>query len=620
VSLSPAGQSPGEPGAVEPQPTPADATPADSGGLAPLPLDTTSPQLTWRAVLTGMVLGGLFAVCNVYVGLKTGTVSSMSLAAALLGYGAWAGLRTASGRRIRSLGMLENNICQTASSAGASAASAGLVAAIPALTLLTGQTLSWGWLSAWVLSVMLVGIVVAVPLRRRMIVKDRLRFPAGVACAEMLRDLHTRGRGMLARGIVLVGSGVAAVVTLLLAEAKVLLPWMPSLKIRGISIGTLSFGLSPSLMLVGIGGLIGLRVCAALLLGAVVAYGLLGPSFPEYGHFQQNGQLSFAGMQSWLIWPGVTLMVVGSLASLCLSWRVVAGMWRRRRPEEVEASVRAEGVRRSWYVLALLVVGGLAVSLQISLFGIVWWLAVLAVLLTFALAAVAARVNGEVGLAMVGAMGKITQLMFGAIAPQSAVPNLMAANVTGGAASQCADLMDDLKCGYLLGASPRRQTLAQICGAVVGAMVGSAAYLVLLPDPKVIFRPEGGWGAPAVKSWKAVAELFLNGFDALPRGAGGAMVLAAVAGVLLPVVQQLLPNRLRALVPSPAALGLGFLLGGAMAMTMFVGGLLAAVAGRLFKGWAARFAMVICVGLVVGESLTGTATALLKALWGISLS
>ena len=157
----------------------------------------------------------------------------------------------------------------------------------------------------------------------------------------------------------------------------------------------------------------------------------------------------------------------------------------------------------------------------------------------------------------VGAMGKVSQLAFGTLIPRNPVPNLMAANVAGGAASQCADLMDDLKCGHLLGASPRLQTLAQVCGAVTGALVGSAAYVLLIPDPAKMLLTEE-WVAPAAAIWKSVAELFMHGFEALPAGTPMAMAIAAAAGLVLPILASALPRGVRPLILSPVGLGLGF--------------------------------------------------------------
>ena len=139
-------------------------------------------QFTLRAVLTGMVFGGVLSLCNIYTGLKIGWLMGMSMTAALLSYGFWQ-LVQVSGRG-RGLTIYETNISQTAASAAASIGAAGLVAPIPALTMLTGQTLSWPALVIWTFSVCLVGIVVAVGLRRQLIEEDSLPVPSGSATAN----------------------------------------------------------------------------------------------------------------------------------------------------------------------------------------------------------------------------------------------------------------------------------------------------------------------------------------------------------------------------------------------------------------------------------------------------
>lgn len=139
----------------------------------------SSAQLTIRDLVTGMVFGSLLSLCNLYVGLKIGWGIGMSLTAALLAFGFWQLLQQTG--RFRGLSMLETNISQTAASAAASIAAAGLVAPLPALTILTGQTLSWGMLVLWTFSVCLVGVIVSIELRKQLIEVDNLPFPSGFA-------------------------------------------------------------------------------------------------------------------------------------------------------------------------------------------------------------------------------------------------------------------------------------------------------------------------------------------------------------------------------------------------------------------------------------------------------
>ncbi|MFN7135034.1 MAG: OPT/YSL family transporter, partial [Myxococcales bacterium] len=255
----------------------------------------------------------------------------------------------------------------------------------------------------------------------------------------------------------------------------------------------------------------------------------------------------------------------------------------------------------------------LAVGCQVWMFDVAAHIALAGVLLTFGLAVVAGRVSGETAITPVGPMGKVTQLLFGVIAPGSPAANLMAANVTGGAASQCADLLHDLKAGYLLGARARLQALAQLLGSLSGALIGSAAYLILVPDPqKMLLTNE--WPAPAVAAWKAVAEVFMKGFEAMPTGAVAAMAWAGGAGIALAVLEKVVPKRVATFVPSPASLGLAFVIPAWNSLSMFTGALLGWVAMRFFKSWATRFLVVVASGIIAGESLTGVGVALKQML------
>ena len=152
----------------------------------------------------------------------------------------------------------------------------------------------------------------------------------------------------------------------------------------------------------------------------------------------------------------------------------------------------------------------MTVTLQITLFGIHWTMALLAIPLAFVLAAIAARVVGETSVAPIGAIGKVSQLTFGALAPGQPITNLMTANVAGGAAGQSADLLNDFRAGHEIGASPARQVVAQCAGVLTGSLVGSLVYLKLIADPaSELLTPE--WPAPAVATWKAVAETLGHG-------------------------------------------------------------------------------------------------------------
>lgn len=608
---------------VAPAPEEAQPAPAPVSGevsIEPLPLDTTSPQLTWRALGTGMVIGGALSLCNIYSGLKIGWGFNMSITAALLGFGFWQGSRGLFGTK--PFGLLENNINQTAASSAAAISSAGLVAPIPALTMITGQTLGWAPLALWCFSVCLVGITVAVALRRQMLVVDKLPFASGIASAQTLKEMYARGRDAMVRVQTLIGAALFAttlkILEVVLKLPKIGLPGAVALRSGAgperATLYNLGFAFEPSVLMVGVGALIGFRAGVSLLLGAVIAWGILGPWIITQGWAEAGGPgaLWYGSLLKWLLWPGVALMVTSSLTSFAFSWKSIANAFRGG--EKKESTEDTGEMSRSWFLGALAVALVLSVVCQVWMFGINWFIAVVGVMLTFILAVVAARVSGETSVTPVGAMGKVTQLVFGAVAPGNPAANLMSANVTGGAASQCADLLHDMKAGYLLGAKARLQAIAQFLGALAGALAGSAAYLVLIPDPQNQLLTEE-WPAPAVAAWKSVAELFQVGFDAMPAGAVGAMIIAGIAGVVLAVVEKTAPPNVRKWVPSPASIGLAFVIPAYNAISMFVGGAIALALMHRFRSWSMKFIVIIAAGLIAGESLTGVGIALQKMIW-----
>ena len=229
------------------------------------------------------------------------------------------------------------------------------------------------------------------------------------------------------------------------------------------------------------------------------------------------------------------------------------------------------------------------------------------------LAIVAARVSGETGITPIGALGKVTQLTFGLLAPGQTAANLMTANVTGGAAGQCADLLHDLKAGFVLGASPRFQAVAQVFGVLTGSLVGSAVYLVLIPDPKGM-RLTREWPAPAVATWKAVAEVLQQGFAVLPPNTLTAMLIAALVGLGLVVLEKTLPDKLVKWVPSAPAMGLAFVIPAWNSLSLFLGSLAGYVLFRVARTWTDRFLLAAAAGLVAGEGLAGVAAILGKLL------
>jgi len=589
-----------------------------------MPTDTHNdhaPELTIRAILTGMAIGAVLTPCNVYSGLKIGWSFNMSVAAGLIAYALWNTLARAGS--VRPLDLKENNINQTAASSAASIVSSGLAAPIPALTLLTGQGLAWNALAIWLFVVSLLGVVVAAGLRGQMLMRENLAFPSGVVTAEAMQEIHVGGREAAARLRALAGAGIVAAALKAINDFAVAIPKLaPPLNVplarvaegqragEGVSFSNLGLALDPSLLMVGFGAIAGLRVGLSALLGAIIAWGLLAPVALSYG-WASAGEAAdtawFGPLVEWLLWPGATLMVVAALTSVSIS---LIRMASRRGAAGPAAKIAAEGRIAPRPVIAgFLVVLVLSTATQTHYFAITIPEAIAAVLLSYVLAVVSARVSGETGITPIGALGKITQFSFAMISPGNITANLMSANVTGGAAGQSADMLHDLRTGQIIGATPGFQVIAQVFGVLAGSLAGAAAYLVLIPDPQAqLLTPE--WPAPAVATWKAVAEVLMGGIGALPDAAAPAIIIAAIAALVLALAERFLPADMARFVPSGSAMGLAFVIPGWNSISLFIGATAAALVLRLFPELARRRIIVIAAGLVVGESLMGVVSAL----------
>ncbi len=569
-------------------------------------------SLTLRALISGILIGAVLTPCNVYSGLKIGWSFNVSIIGLLLVAGFWGLLSRF--HLARSLDAGEGNIAQTTASSSANIISGGLVAPIPALAMMSGHNLPAVQLIPWVFAVSFLGIWVAWYLRASLIFRSGLPFPTGRATAETLIEIFAKGHEAALKLRVLLSATVIAgglkwldtgLFPLPRPSFGFILPASGKLSgYAGISAKNLTFTFDPSLMLAGFGAIIGFRAGVSLLLGAVIAWGVLGPIGVNQG-FVAAGDADldaswFADMIEWLLWPGVALMVGSALTRFALQ------AIDKKHPEPSDQPYENDGAG-ALRLFGLVIAGAMVVILQVVIFDIHWLIAALAVPIAFLLAMVASRVVGETGIPPIGAIGKVSQLSTGAMAPTETTANLIGANVAGGAAGQSADLLNDLKVGQMIGAAPRPQIVAQFFGIVTGSVVGSFVYLQLIPDPASMLITET-WPAPAVATWKVVAETLSNGFGALPSSALYAAATGGVAGAFGAWLQHRHAPRW---LPNMPALGLAMVIPASIAFTMFFGSLIAKLLERYQPTLAQRFLIAVASGLIAGESLAGVLRALL---------
>jgi hypothetical protein len=443
---------------------------AGSGKLGLGPAAVPERELTTRAIALGCAIGAVLAAGNVYTGLKTGFIDPGALTATLVSFTVFAALRRF---QPRTFTPLENNIAQTvASSAAVMAFVHGLMGPVPALALM-GQAVHPPWsLWAWGLSLGLLGVLVGLWSRRKLIVEDALPFPSGAATAELIRALHVDRRAAVRPMRLL---GVASLLAAIVAWGRDgHTAWLPQafylpMAVAGLSASGLTLGVAVSPLMAATGILVGLRGAATLAGAGVVAWGVLAPVLVRT-HLVPEA--SYTAIVTWLMWPAFGMMLGGTIGPLFLDARRnlqvlrrtlgdVRNLWRgfavRSAPALVPAPGTAPGAgapRRGGAMAFVFVSAvGLLVFTGTRAFGLSAASIAVALVVAVVLAGVCARAAGETDIAPVGNMGTLTQFLFARGGPGGSI---LAGSIATGSASQTSQTLWALKGGcWALRCEPR---------------------------------------------------------------------------------------------------------------------------------------------------------------------
>jgi len=624
------------------------------------------PQLTLRAVVMGGLLGMLMAASNLYTTLAIGWAFGVAITACVMSYVIWNGMRAISGGSLSEMSILENNCMQSTASAAGYSTGSTLATMFGALLLLAepaeGQTAfdvkNWDIQPIWVVVAFtfctgLMGVFLAIPLKRQMINHEQLRFPSGIAAAETLHSLYSKSAESIRKAYVLVvGIGVGALVGILNTGAGTLkfldTYFFDKLKSIGINIRLpemvphdgfakfhgvppAAFGFEPSMLLIAAGIITRMRVCLSMFAGSALLYWVVGPYLVEQdltiagaGWVQQNGawvydkaayvkdtvrniDLNAGGtvlrFTTWSLWGGTAVMVFASLTAIALQWKTVArafiGLGKSRADVADSNALAAIEVPTSWMVMGMIPITIAMLAVQMIGFHISWYAGLIAIFVSFFLSLVACRATGETDTTPIGAMGKVMQLMFAVLHKGQIVPNLAAAGVAANSASSAADLLTDLKSGYLLGANPRKQFLAQFVGVFFGTLAVVPFWFLMVPNKEALEK----FAAPGTRQWEAVARVLTKGIGQLPDSAKWAILIGALVGVLLPIIERFLPQKYKKFVPSAMGLGLAWVIPFSSAIGFMVGALVGWIWELLHKKSADSYGIAVASGLIAGESL-----------------
>jgi len=572
-------------------------------------------QLTLRAIVMGMIIGGFMSLTNLYIGLKTGWGLGVNITACVLSYSIWKLLMKAFPRIFKTdMSMLEtNSMKSTASSAGYTTGGT-MVSAIAAYILITGNHLSFWVLTGWTVFLGIVGVVMAVPMKKQMINMEKLPFPSGIATAEILKSLYAGEEGKKQTNSLLIFTLVGGLVTVV----RDLLEWIKyTYAVFGDRLAQYTVSMETSLIMVAAGGIMGWRTAWSILFGAILNYLVLAPIMFEKGVITELG---YRGINSWSLWFGASVMVSAGFTSFFMQWKValkafgalkdILYIFSKNKREESE--IEKVEVPMSWFFWGIVVGGaGIAYIMKYS-FEIPVWVAILSIFLAFFLSIVACRATGETNTTPVGALGQVTQAFYGMIRPGSHVTTLMTASVTAGVAGSAADLLTDLKTGYLLGANSRKMFIAQFIGIFAGTAIVVPAFYLIVPDASVLGSDY--FPAPAAQVWAGVATLLAKGIASLHDTAKIAMLFGIAVGVIIPIIDKYYPKATK-FVPSSMGIGLAFVIPFWNSLSMFIGALIALVIQKK-KESLTEYIIPAASGIIAGESLAGVFIILVATLMG----
>ncbi|MAW60179.1 MAG: hypothetical protein CMJ94_05010 [Planctomycetes bacterium] len=616
------------------------------------------PQLTVRAVVMGSILGFVLAFTNLYIGLKTGWHLGVAITACILSFSIWRMLLSAKLVKTQ-MTILENNCMQSTASAAGYSTGGTFVSAIAALLMMSatpdndmlGEHLPWHVLVLWTFFLAVLGVTLAIPMKRNMINQEKLKFPSGLAAASTLQSLYADAAEATRKAKVLAYAAIFGAIwpplidlkvrvvdgarTTLIGGTQKLFDFLPGAGINRDSGAafkpsdwTIKWDMNP--VMIGAGMLVGLRVSLSMLAAAIALAYVIGPAAYEIAWTGPDGDTLYAVSspgRAWReigLWLGAPIMVASGLLSFALQWKTIVRAFSGFKGGGEGSAQDGVEVPGSWFLWGAILSGAGVVWIAHLYFGVPILLGALAVALTFVLALVACRATGESDITPTGAMGKIMQITYGVLIPQNATANLMTAGITSGAASSSADLLNDLKSGYLLGANPRRQFIAQFLGIFSGTVATVIGFKLLIPDATAMMPvtladgtvQQPDFPAPAAVAWKAVADLFSSehGINGMHPSHRIAIWWGLGIGAFLVLAEKFMPKEKRKYIPSATGLGLGLILPFYYPLSMTVG----AVAARLWEKKDQKshddFMVPTSAGIIAGVSIIGVIVAVLNVI------
>lgn len=670
--------------------------------------DIDATNFTLRGVLVGLAIGVIICFSNTYFGLQTGWVSGMAMPASLIGF---AFFKTLSKHLQLPFTPVENVLVQTVAGAvGTMPLGLGFVGVMPSLEFLLKKSegapvdLSLWRLIVWGIGLCLFGVVFGVPLRKQVIIRERLKFPSGTATALMISVLHggahakgevetqgTEEREQLLHGaeeededqqrdgkkeeetvtkadwkkqirlllIAFAGSGTYTLV-------QYFLPILHKLPVFGTYLAkTWVWTLNPSPAYVGQGIIMGPATTLHMLLGAVVGWAVLSPLAKNRGWAPGPVDDWETGSKGWIVWVSLAIMLADAVVNL--GWLVLRPTIyygpqfvrdtkeKYRRSSDIQQFVWSH-ISSPLHEYSRLndgnqhkdskedvpddapphhLVSGRAVAIWLPITMVICVVSVhitfgeymplslniLALFLSLLLSIMGVRALGETDLNPVSGISKLTQLLFALVQPtgkhahHAIIINLLAGAVSESGALQAGDILQDLKAGHLIGASPKAQFYGQLIGSVVGAIVSACVYKLYV---NVYDVPGELFQVPTAYVWIFTARLVTG--KGLPNmawqyalGAGGIFTLTTIFRIYLMAGQEgTWRRKLHPWIPGGIAVAVGMYNTPSFTLARTVGGLIS-LWWITWKGRGETGVIVLASGLILGEGVVSIVNLVLAS-------
>ena len=587
-------------------------------------------EITVKACILGVVLSVALAAANAYFGLYAGMTVSASIPAAVISMGVL--------RLFRRSNILENNIVQTAASAGESLA-AGVIFTLPALVILgTWGSFSFKWVAIIAGFGGILGVLFTIPLRRSLIVEGKLKFPEGIATAEVLEAGERGGSGVMhivkaaiAGGLFKIGSGGLGF-------------WPGKFEIArrlGPTVGYFGSDLSPALLSVGY--IVGLNIAVLIFLGGLCNWLIAIPIYAAVQGRPPDGEQLSAVEWAFEIWSsqtryiGVGGMVVGGLWTIfhmrkSLFSGITSGLkaYRDMTGGQTEITRTEKDMPMKW-VLVLIVGSVVPLYLLYQVFvqqvHISVTMALIMLVTGFVFSAVAGYMAGLVGssnnpisgvtIATVLVSSLLLFLLMGADAVNGPAAAIIIGSVVCCAAAIAGDNMQDLKAGYIVKATPWKQQVMQIVGTVSAALVLAPVMILLQKAYGFVGQADAGpkaLSAPQANLMASVAKGVFEG--GLPWNFIYIGMAVAVGVIVLDLYLQKRGSVFRTPV---LAVAIGFYLPFELSVPIFAGGLIHQAIKTYNKRrnrhqeeieGSSRSGLLFASGLITGEALMGILLAI----------